>query len=571
MPTKGTIQAPGRKLLHTPHQLDLIGAAAQEFVKECQDLLTKIPKEDAFNRVVVLSHLTVALTSSCSDQAGAVAQQTKMAATLSSHALARAYALVAQGISSPLSLCNEERVFWAREILRTAIKYEHHELAPAGYYLLLQGLLTAGEFQLLDLELTGQGEFSSALPELLQSPPAQWFSSLRLVLDGDITAAQQQLAQNISQISEPANCGAFAFYASLNSIVRWMHGELESVEDDLLSARRYYPQHVFWSAALCLIWLRQGRRTQAETLYASLPPPAELPKDQYWLSTVIALGEVATELSPASRISELREILLPLERTIVPLGVGIAFWGTVARSLGLLEEKLGLIDQAKEHLQLAVQLTAQLNAVAWLVEAQIALAEFALRHGLADVPAQQLLAEAEATASARGFWALAERANRRPKIQVLGRFEVLTAEGELTAWTSRKARDLLKLLVAYRGVATSREVFMDALWPGVPPEKLSNRLSVAVHTVRRALDPQRNYPTTHHLRFEDESLWLVLEHVDVDAEEFIRLVAKHTPQSLERAQRMYSGQAFCEEPYADWAIPLREAVDHAYGMLTKSR
>ena len=79
---------------------------------------------------------------------------------------------------------------------------------------------------------------------------------------------------------------------------------------------------------------------------------------------------------------------------------------------------------------------------------------------------------------------------------MLGAFEVSSADGTTARWTSRKARKLLKILVAHRGAPVHREVLMDLLWPTVDPATLGNRLSVALSTVRRALDPITRTPRT---------------------------------------------------------------------------
>ena len=73
----------------------------------------------------------------------------------------------------------------------------------------------------------------------------------------------------------------------------------------------------------------------------------------------------------------------------------------------------------------------------------------------------------------------------------------MVRDGEVvlaTAWQSKKARDLLKILVARRGRPTTRETFFELLWPDEDPEPLGNRLSVAQATVRSVLDPERTYP-----------------------------------------------------------------------------
>src|SRR5690606_26003324 len=122
-------------------------------------------------------------------------------------------------------------------------------------------------------------------------------------------------------------------------------------------------------------------------------------RDRYWLATVTVLAEVATQLGSRSTAEELHRRLAPFAGHLVPLGIGVAFWGTAARTLGLLEERLGMLEQARAHLELAVTLTGRVGALAWLAEAQIELAEFAIRHGLDDVPAAELLTEARTTST----------------------------------------------------------------------------------------------------------------------------------------------------------------------------
>ena len=161
----------------------------------------------------------------------------------------------------------------------------------------------------------------------------------------------------------------------------------------------------------------------------------------------------------------------------------------------------------------------------------------------------------------------------RPLIVVrcLGRFEVHRG-GEpvqTSEWQSRKAHDLLKLLAARRGRAVAREKLMDVLWPDVEPDALGNRLAVVIATLRRVLDPDRSHPIDHFVTVEDGSLTLDLDHVELDIAVFLDDVAEaqcaagagrtaDARNLLHAAISAYRGDAFEEEPYADWASPLRE-------------
>ena len=67
-------------------------------------------------------------------------------------------------------------------------------------------------------------------------------------------------------------------------------------------------------------------------------------------------------------------------------------------------------------------------------------------------------------------------------VRTLGGFRVLRGGVAVPhqAWQSRKARDLLKILVAHRGAPVARDQLCEHLWPQVDPARAGNRLSVAV-------------------------------------------------------------------------------------------
>jgi ATP/maltotriose-dependent transcriptional regulator MalT/DNA-binding SARP family transcriptional activator len=171
-----------------------------------------------------------------------------------------------------------------------------------------------------------------------------------------------------------------------------------------------------------------------------------------------------------------------------------------------------------------------------------------------------------------------DRAARPPLvIGSLGRFRVIR-DGEVvpsTAWQSKKARDLLKILVARRGRPTTRETFFELLWPDEDPEPLGNRLSVALATVRSVLDPERRYPAEYFLAADKSSVSLDLEHVDLDIARFLDGAAAaardvrsgdvtEARRSLEAAEALYGGDFLEEDPYEDWAVATREEAQATY-------
>ncbi|MGH3616017.1 MAG: BTAD domain-containing putative transcriptional regulator [Pseudonocardia sp.] len=158
-------------------------------------------------------------------------------------------------------------------------------------------------------------------------------------------------------------------------------------------------------------------------------------------------------------------------------------------------------------------------------------------------------------------------------IRALGAFQVLCDGVPVpkAAWQSKKARDLLKLLVTRRR-PVPREQLIELLWPEVDPARAGNRLSVLLSMVRDVLQPQR--PDAGPLVTDGHAVWLDLRQVDVDVENFLG----HAEGALEahrrgvpgvigrlvEAEAAHTGGFLEDDPYQDWAEPLAEEVRAAY-------
>ncbi len=166
------------------------------------------------------------------------------------------------------------------------------------------------------------------------------------------------------------------------------------------------------------------------------------------------------------------------------------------------------------------------------------------------------------------------------QVKSLGGFAVLRggAQVKLSEWQSRRARELLKLLIARRGRPVSRGYLMETLWPDEDADKVGNRLSVALSTVRSILDPERRSAVDLMVADRD---WVAinLEAVDIDLERFHSSAAAGLQQwrgpnandaapHLEAAAATYSGDFLEENPYDEWAVPAREEARAAYVAVT---
>lgn len=161
-------------------------------------------------------------------------------------------------------------------------------------------------------------------------------------------------------------------------------------------------------------------------------------------------------------------------------------------------------------------------------------------------------------------------------VRALGGFAALRGGKPipLSEWRSKKARDLLQILVSRRRRPVPRDVLMEALWPGQDPAKLGNRLSVALSTLRGVLDPEHRFEQEHFVAGDRQTITLKAAQVATDVEDFfaeadagLALRAQGSTREardlLVAAEGRYAGD-FLEEVYDDWAVSLREDARSLY-------
>ncbi|WP_243788279.1 BTAD domain-containing putative transcriptional regulator [Saccharopolyspora gloriosae] len=137
------------------------------------------------------------------------------------------------------------------------------------------------------------------------------------------------------------------------------------------------------------------------------------------------------------------------------------------------------------------------------------------------------------------------------------------------AWQSRKARELLKILVAKRR-PMRREELMELLWPEVDPVRAGNRLSVLLSTVRDVLSAPGPLTGSVLLTSETGTVGLDPRYVRVDVEAFLaqadRALQAHRddlPSAtalLLDAEAAYTGDFLEDDPYQAWADALADEL-----------
>lgn len=160
------------------------------------------------------------------------------------------------------------------------------------------------------------------------------------------------------------------------------------------------------------------------------------------------------------------------------------------------------------------------------------------------------------------------------RVRTMGGFRVELHGEPVSAsdWQSKKARQLLKILVARRGRPVHREELMELLWPG--EEGVKKRLAVAASTLRAVLDPDKAHPRDYYVNGDDNTLQLDLDHVAVDVEEFLaaaETALRNGGRELGAAEERYIGDFLEEDLYEEWAQPPREEARNTYLAVLRAR
>lgn len=531
--------------------------------------------------------------------------------------LALGNALIARQVTDLGPSTLARRIADAHEILGCARRSGDYRQSLHGRFLLMVALLEEGDISGLDGELRHHDVATEGLGEPRYERFGLWLRATRSMFSGDTVAATALADQTFEISTRMGDPDAVGVYGGQIGVIRWMQGRVTEMEQLYLDLQAQDPHEPLWPAVLAWLWATNGQPEAARGALELVADPATVPSGMHWLLTASTWAEAVALVGDDEQVDAAWSALLPYADRMVPVAMGAAVWGTTAKPLGLLALRRGDVDEGIANLRQAMRTCARLGARPWLVEAQLDLADALELHRPHDPSAAALRTEAAQVARRLGLDVFLDRLRRgtglgglppvagsvgragtsevtatreaeapstaaaagdiapRPSIRVIGGLEVRGTDGEIARWTSRKARDLLKVLVARRGSPIGREQLMDLLWPDQDPATLANRLSVALSTVRRALDPGRSIPAGD-LVSTGEAVSLDLSVIDVDVEHLLErsrallarsasntTVASGTVDIVSEVWELldrHRGEALPEEPHADWAEALRNEV-----------
>ena len=161
-------------------------------------------------------------------------------------------------------------------------------------------------------------------------------------------------------------------------------------------------------------------------------------------------------------------------------------------------------------------------------------------------------------------------------VQTLGGFRVWRGGDEVatTAWGREKAIHLFQFFITMRRQYVHKEQIMDRLWPDLDMEKGDRDFKVALNSINKALEPEREprsdplfvkrYGLAYGIDFEN--VWLDTEAMEllISAGNQATLGPKPTYEfaiaCYEAAVQLYHGDYLPERRYEDWTSAERERL-----------
>jgi tetratricopeptide (TPR) repeat protein len=266
---------------------------------------------------------------------------------------------LSRAMASPDDL--EQRLAWAAEILELAQEAGDGELELEGRQLLTLALLERDGPAAAAHELARSQE----LAEKLHDPRHEWRLGLtEAMLEGAAGrfAEAERHARRALGAAQDAGQGndVLLEYLLVMAGVRRDQGRIAELEPSILALRAEAPE---WSGAEHLLLecqLGRGDREAAAATFADLAAGKwqDLPKDERWLGTLVAMADAAVSLGACEECQKLQDLLAPYVDRHAVGGRVAAYLGPVALALGRLAVTAGDSTAAEELLGRAARVSA---------------------------------------------------------------------------------------------------------------------------------------------------------------------------------------------------------------------
>ena len=330
-----------------------------------------------------------------------------------SHALAEALSLAHHALLSPEHTWR--RLPMATELIAAA--------AAAGDGLLsLLGLC----WHAVDLFLLGHAGAGAAFEKLRMRADALRCSSILFIVRGievmlAIRAGQFDKAERAAEASfalgtEVGDADALPYRGAHLSAIRYFQGREDEMADlaaSIAASPALIDRERSFGAAAALFSLRAGRPQPARALLQRLSREGlgSIPPSSSWLTTMLAVVELAAELSDERIAQSAYDALLPYADLPLMGSLAVVCFGSVHRCLGRAAVAGGKLELAIEHFAAALAANEELGHRPAAIQSQADLALARLRRVPrgSDARGRALLQQAMAEGEAAGMGCLVAR------------------------------------------------------------------------------------------------------------------------------------------------------------------
>jgi class 3 adenylate cyclase len=251
----------------------------------------------------------------------------------------------------------------------------------------------------------------------LRQPQYLWFSALwqamRALLEGSFEDTERLAGEALALGERVRTENPPGAYGGQLTFVRREQGRLAELVPWVQETMKQMPGQLVVRCGLASFYADLGQADDARREFEEVAAYgfAALPRDVYWLISLVHLADACAFLKDAPRAAALYELLAPFAGRNVVMGPGVACFGSAARLLGVLATTAERWAAAEEHFQAAIAFNARIGASAWLAHTQAQFAAMLIGRdaGGDRARAQGLLIDALRTAQRLGMKALVER------------------------------------------------------------------------------------------------------------------------------------------------------------------
>ncbi len=331
----------------------------------------------------------------------------------------------ARALAEALSLAHHALLAPEHAWRRLPLALELIEAAAAARDGLLS--LTGLCWQTVDLFLLDDPAAAAALQELrLRADALRCLSVLFIVRcievmlairGGRLDEAERAAAEAFALGSEAGDADALPYHGAHLSAIRFFQGREAELADASATIARspllLQDRERAFACSASLFALRAGRPEAAQALLQRMHREglSSIPPSSSWMTALMALVEVASDLGDAVIAQSAYDVLLPYADLPLMASLAVVCFGSTHRCLGVAAQASGKLDLAIEHFAAAAAANEQLGHRPAAVQSRAELALARLRHAAPahDARGQALLQNALDEGQALGLPGLVAR------------------------------------------------------------------------------------------------------------------------------------------------------------------